>query len=340
MKTVDFKEKRVVLPLVGTSYEPGSIEKAINDMEDEALAEIARAEAFFFTAQAEKCVELTRRYLDSDDMMLRLSADMLYTFANLTLGNAYEAQLARTDVYECMKKICAADCPDKLVAAGVFAYNVTSTFLHIPLDDDMPSLGEYLQYLPVGQRMFAVSLLAHGMYLKGEYAMAQGAVQMAMLMSESVYPIAMVYMGCVKAMCQINQKDQAGAVNSVTEAWELAKKDRLLEPFIEYHGLLQGVMEVCIRKSEPEIYKKLVEGIMAFSRGWMKIHNPQSKTEVTDLLTPIEYSIAMLACRDWTNQEIASYLGMSVNTVKHYVSVILEKLNIDKRDKIKDYVNQ
>lgn len=54
----------------------------------------------------------------------------------------------------------------------------------------------------------------------------------------------------------------------------------------------------------------------------------------------MEFSIAMLACRDWTNQEIAEHLGLSVNTVKHYVSGILEKLHIDKRDKIKDFVNQ
>ena len=62
--------------------------------------------------------------------------------------------------------------------------------------------------------------------------------------------------------------------------------------------------------------------------------------DVTDVLTPLEFSIAMLACRDWTNQEIARYMGLSVNTVKHYVSDILEKLQIDKREKIKDFVNQ
>ena len=72
----------------------------------------------------------------------------------------------------------------------------------------------------------------------------------------------------------------------------------------------------------------------------MKIHNSQMNRDVTDLLTPMEFSIAMLACRDWTNQEIAQHMGLSVNTVKHYVSDILEKLQIDKREKIKDFVNQ
>ena len=61
---------------------------------------------------------------------------------------------------------------------------------------------------------------------------------------------------------------------------------------------------------------------------------------MTSLLTPLEFSIAMLACRDWTNQEIADYLELSVNTVKHYISVILEKLDVDKREKLREYVNQ
>ena len=68
-------------------------------------------------------------------------------------------------------------------------------------------------------------------------------------------------------------------------------------------------------------------------KGYRLIYEP-------DLLTPLEYSIAMLACRDWTNQEIGEHLGLSVNTVKHYVSGILEKLHIDKREKIKEFVNQ
>lgn len=333
-------KKRTVLPLVGSAFEPGGAKEAIEKLQDKELSEIAQAELYYFSAQAENCVKIVENYLSSEDIMLRLSADMLYTFANLTLGNAKEAQSSREDVYKCLKWVFQEDETNEKKASCVFAFYVISIFIHIPPEENIPPLEKYIPYLPIGQRLFASSLLAHETYLRMEYAKAQGIVQSAMLMSDGTYPISMIYLNCVAAMCQINLREQEEAKKSVSFAWEMARKDGFLEPFIEYHGLLQGVLEACVRKSEPEVYKKLVDGVIAFSRGWMKIHNPKMQKAVTDLLTPMEYSIAMLACRDWTNQEIGEYLGLSVNAVKHYVSRILEKLHIDKREKIKEFVNQ
>ena len=48
----------------------------------------------------------------------------------------------------------------------------------------------------------------------------------------------------------------------------------------------------------------------------------------------------MLACRDWTNQEIADCLGISVNTVKHIISDILSILHVNSRKELLQFVNK
>ena len=56
-------------------------------------------------------METVKDYLDHDDVMLRLSADMLYTFANLTLGDPQAAQRTREDVHQCLTQAMQEDAP-------------------------------------------------------------------------------------------------------------------------------------------------------------------------------------------------------------------------------------
>ena len=86
----------------------------------------------------------------------------------------------------------------------------------------MPALEGCISDLPTGQRLFAISILAHGMNLKEEYLKAQGVVQTAMLMADAVYPIPFIYLNCIAAMCQINQKEQEEAISSVKKAISFA----------------------------------------------------------------------------------------------------------------------
>lgn len=46
----------------------------------------------------------------------------------------------------------------------------------------------------------------------------------------------------------------------------------------------------------------------------------------------------MMASDGWTNKEIASYMEISVNTVKHYLTDIFSKLNVKKREELKKYM--
>ena len=327
---------------MGSTFTPGEASGVVDAIkaEDKELAEIAEAEIFYFSAQTKKCVWIVEKYLKSEDIMLRMSADLLYTFANMTLGNIKAVQMAREDVNICMKNALQNNSEPEVQAVCLFTVYAICILIHIPPENNFPLLQDYLKYLPKGQRLFALHMMAHDAYLEREYAKGEGIAQAAMAMPEEIYPIPFIYLNCLAAICQINQKDSGSAYKSVMKAWKIAVKDKFVEPFIEYQGLLQGVLEVWIKNQEPKSYKKLMKAVNAFGSGWKKIHNPEMQRTVTDRLTPMEFSIAMLASRDWTNKEIAEHMCLSVNTIKHYVSIILAKLGIDKRDELKHYVNQ
>ena len=196
------------------------------------------------------------------------------------------------------------------MASCVFANYLAMVLMHLPTDG-LPPLQDFLPSLPSGLRAYAVYVLAHNAYLHKEYTRALGLCQSVFLMLDGCYPVAMEYLYCVIIMCLINLKQQDEAREALIKAWNMAKPDGFLEPFIEHHGLMLGQIEACIKPAEPESYRQLSQAVIAFSRGWMAIHNPQLQSSVTDKLTPMEYSIAMLASKGWTNQEIAKQLSRS-----------------------------
>ena len=89
-------------------------------------------------------------------------------------------------------------------------------------------------------------------------------------------------------------KDDEHADAAFMRAWNIALTEHYIHPFIEHHGLLQGQIERSLREQYPDEYNEIIESVYTFSRGWMKIHNPVSTLQVTDALTPYEFSIACL----------------------------------------------
>ena len=62
MEGLHFEKGRIILPLVGSSFEPGKMEEAIDSIKDAQLAEIVHAEACYFSADATGCVEIVKKY--------------------------------------------------------------------------------------------------------------------------------------------------------------------------------------------------------------------------------------------------------------------------------------
>ena len=276
-------------------------------------------------------------YLSSRVIELKLSACILYGYSNLSLGNVAAAKRGMEGIQSCVKIAMKKKVPKDVYASCLLAGYVGAVLLHLPTDG-MPAFGEYSRMLPEGLRLFATYVMAHHTYLNGEIWSAYGMGKAALFMADRSYPISMTYIHCMMAVCAINRKHKQEAQEEMLRSWELAKMDGFLEPFIEHHGLLRGLIEAWIRNRDPEAYQRITEGVISFSRGWMALHNPENRRKVTGELSTMEFSIAMLASGGWTNKEIGEHLGISINTVKHYLTDIFCKLNVKKRDELKKFM--
>ncbi len=108
-----------VLPLLNSAFEPGKAREAVERFEDVDIRRIAQAELFYFTGQAEECCEITREYLSSKVIELRLSACMVYGYSNLTLGNA-AARRGLEGIQVCVKMAMKSKVSDEAFASCAF----------------------------------------------------------------------------------------------------------------------------------------------------------------------------------------------------------------------------
>lgn len=327
----------IPMRLMSTAFTPGSCMDLIQSLTDPDDREMALAEYYYFSGQPDATVKHAALYLNHPNSMLRLSAGLLCTFANLSLNQINSARMGLDNLRSNLEKALREEKNPKNLAMTLFVANAGTTLLHLPLGD-IPSVAENLTELPKGMRLWGCYVLAHRAYLKQEYERSLGIAETCLMLSTKVYPIAMIYLNLVAAMAAMNLKDRDLAQEHLMSAWELAKPDDLIEGLGEHHGLLQGLLETCLREKYPKDYKRIIEITYNFSYGWRRIHNPVTHEDVADNLTAIEFSIAMLANRGWSNIEIAQYMNITVRTVKQHLTNIYNKLGIDNRKQLHNYM--
>ena len=269
-------------------------------------------------------------------MGARLSACLIYSYANLTIG---EIPRAKRTLQQLVGLLSAAgEQSPQMRAAAAFAASTGAVLLHLPLPQAIPQTETFLPLLPLGLRAFALYVQAHALYLKGEYTRSAGIVEAALAMGASAYPIPAIYLHLVAVMDCMSMKDLDRAEAHLLEAWEIARPDDLIEGFGEHHGLLGAMLEAVIKPKWPEDFKRIIDITYRFSAGWRRIHNPLTGHDVADDLTTTEFAMCMLAARGWTNQEIAGHLNISANTVKKHLSSAMKKLDVKNRKDIKQYM--
>lgn len=328
-----------LMPLMNTPFAPGQCMACIDEMAEGPRKDIAMAEYHYFSGQAEQAAREAELYLADRDLEIRLSACLIYAYANLTIGQIQRASYTLAELQRIPTKVGGKPSP-QLLAAKAFVASTAAVLLHLPLPDNLPSSDQCWPLLPPGLRAFAMYVQAHYTYLQGEYAQSLGIVEATLTMQTKVYPIPAIYLHLVAVMDNMSLRRPEQAEQHLLAAWELARPDDLIEGFGEHHGLLGGMLEAVIKKDWPEDFKRIISITYRFSAGWRRIHNPVTGHDVADNLTTTEFAVAMLAARGWTNQEIGAHMNISPNTVKHHISLVLQKLNVSQRQDLKQYMLQ
>lgn len=307
----------------------------IDSLEDEEEKCAAIAGHYYFQARyAEACRE-AQKCLHSESPEICASAMLVYSMASVPLGDM-EATLKNLQM---LAKAASEPIDGNIQVIYEYIAYLVRVFFHEG-ENRKPVFPECFSVLPEGLLLYGLYAYAHDLYLSGNYDRALGVAESALIVAADRYPSVCIYLYLVASIAAMNLSMLEQADSFFQCAWKLAEPEGYIQPFAEHHGLLQGQVEKFFRSSSQEVYDRISERVVDFSRGWMKIHNIDSKNKVTDQLTPFEFAIGMMAAKGKSNQEIASYQNISPNTVKFHLSVIYQKLGITKRSELVQYLNK
>lgn len=324
------------MPLLNACFVPGTCERLIDSVDDEGLQDIARAEYYYLLGRHREAVDLASGYLDSSEELLRLSAWTVYIYGNLPFG---EIKMTPPALEQMQRAIEAKGIEDSEENQITWVLLIASVKTLCRLSNwKIPNISDHLKNLPESMKSFGCFLMAYEEMLEKNYEKSIGIVEASLARTDRQYPVLSIYLYLVAAVDAINLKNPLLGKTYFMKAWVLARADHILGPIGEYHGMLQGLVESCIRTEYPEAYKEILEISSRFAHGWAHIHAPEAAEDVGKVLTGIEFSVAMLASRKWTNQEIADYLDISIRTVKYHITSVFNKLNINSRRQLSDYL--
>ena len=326
-----------LMPLMNTPFQPGNCLAAVDAMTAGPQRDIALAEYHYFSGHPEEAAKESEPYLTSTDMGARLSACLIYAYANLPLGHIQRARFALNELKVALDS--RRDSPE-MEAASAFVAGAGAVLLHLPLPEGLPEIHGLLPLLPPGLRSFAMYVYAHYRYIQGDYAASAGTVEGVLAMGAGQYPIPAIYLHLVAVMDYMGLRQTEQACAHLLAAWELARPDDLIEGLGEHHGLLGGMLEAVIKPEWPEDFKRIIDITYRFSAGWRKVHNPDTDHDVADNLTTTEFAVSMLAARNWSNPEIAEHLHISLATVKRHLSNAMMKLDVSQRHELQRFMLQ
>ncbi len=328
--------KNEPLPLIHP-YTTGNALKYIESIEDEDDRNMAYCQYYYYIGELKQSTIIAEPYLDSKNPILRSTAAFFCIFANLCRGHLQKCYYAQSLLVESLRDSLSGNTTNKEKAVNVLVCNIVKMKLHLTFSK-LPFLDGYMKYLDEGIRLYACYLKAYDAYLKKDYSKSLGVVETAFFFDVDAYPLPTIYLHLIAAMDLINLMQTEKAIEHIEKAWALASPDGFFMPFVEHYNLLQGLIEKHIKKNHPKDYSKIIGATKQYNTSWYEVYNRYEDQSVATNLTHTEFTIAMLYSRSWRVKEIAAHLELSERTIMNYITVIYDKLHINGKKELEQFM--
>ena len=150
--------------------------------------------------------------------------------------------------------------------------------------------------------------------------------------------ISEAYQRLVAAVSYHNLDMDAMAVHHLDIAIDLLLPDRLYMILAEYRRQLDFLLDERLAAKDPAAAAAVKNLNKQFLSGWTKLQSAERGKLITNELTTREREVAKLATFGLSNQEIATRLNISLNTVKQALRNAMDKTGSQRRSDLSAYL--
>ncbi len=324
-------------PFVFTTgvFSPGEAERFCSAFADVETRCIAEAELDYYRGNVTKAAAAFGALLGSENDSIAISATLGTAISSLSGGDVNIV----LHLYRFAKELSeshAEDDPLKKMCDFLLLY--FNILLHNTPDIRFPAFGVQAFAVPETLKPMAFYSYAHYLISVDDVGRAVGMAEGALIFMKHPSPIAEIYLSLIISVGYMLRRVWDKAEYYFRHAWSLAKPDGIVLPFVEFRGMLSGMLEKCLRYEEPEAYKQISKLSNRYHKQWVFLHNLLTGEKISDRLTAIEFNVASLAASGLSNQEISDFLGITLNSVRAHLRNIFNKLAISSRKELRDYV--
>ena len=321
------------MPFLEWRFGEEAILKHIEELaqiEEPALVLVECAYHMGYFQEAAEAAEAVARKGSEKDRMVALCIEV---YARLAMADAAGAQRA----FELARSTCLENLSPEDDSAAYGASIICTRLLEdvTRLELLSPNLQhEHYPDLPDNFQAFYGYQLAYRILCAGEYQQAIGMARAFLIIANNHYPLSRIKLWLVIAAANLRIRKPAEAERAFMKAWDLANPLGIVGPFVEMSASLPGLMRHCLYDDDRKSFQALRSMTGTYRSTWHQLRRRLNCPIAGDTLSALEYSTATLAAWQWSNREIASFLGIAESTVKHYLSNAYQKLGVKSRSEL------